>query len=157
MKTIRQIAEEIGVSKQAIFYRIKKPPLSTALQPFTSKLDGVLVVSFDGETLIKQAFSRYNGVKESSKIDDKNDQPYDTLFAIFQRELDAKNDQIREKDEQLKAKDKQLENLTSALEHTTESLHAAQALHAGTIQKQLTDGVSPTELDVPKKWWHFWK
>ena len=139
-KTIKQIADEIGVSKQAIFYRIKKPPLSNALQPFTSKLDGVLTVSFDGEMLIKSAFNHNEDVKTPSSFDAKENQSFDALYTMFQRELDAKNEQLREKDEQLKARDRQLENLTAALEHTTESLHAAQALHAGTIQRQLTDG-----------------
>lgn len=32
MKTIREIADEIGVSKQAVFKKIKRDPLSTSLQ-----------------------------------------------------------------------------------------------------------------------------
>jgi len=151
MKTIRQIADEIGVSKQAIFYRIKKSPLSNTLQPFTSKLDGVLMVSFDGEVLIKQAFSRHDGVKEPSKLDVKNGASFDALFTMLQCELDAKNEQLRIKDGQLEAKDRQLESLTIALENTTASLHAAQALHAGTMQKQIADGEPPIEAEVVKK------
>ena len=151
MKTIKQIADEIGVSKQAVFYRIKKPPLSNTLQPFISKLDGALTVSFDGENLIKQAFYRREGVKEPSKINVKGDEQFDALFTLLQRELDAKNEQLRIKDEQLEAKDRQLENLTLALENTTASLHAAQALHAGTMQKQITDGELPVESEVVKK------
>lgn len=57
MKTIRQIADEIGVSKQAVFKKIKREPLSTSLQGFTATVDGRLMVSVDGEKLIKQAFS----------------------------------------------------------------------------------------------------
>ena len=133
MKTIRQIAEEIGVTKQAVFYRIKKPPLSNALQPFTSKLDGVLMVSLDGENLIKQAFTHREDVRESQSITDNQSKQVDALISMLQIELEAKN-------EQLAAKDEQIDKLTAALEHTTASLHAAQALHAGTMQKQLTDG-----------------
>ena len=50
MKTIKQLADEIGVSKQAIFYRIKKPPLSNDLAPFISNADGSLLVSIEGAT-----------------------------------------------------------------------------------------------------------
>ena len=57
MKTIRQIADEIGVSKQAVFKKIKREPLSTSLQGFTATVDGRLMVEVDGEKLIKQAFS----------------------------------------------------------------------------------------------------
>ncbi len=58
MKTIRQIADEIGVSKQAVFKKIKREPLSTSLQGLTATVDGKLrMVEVDGEKLIKQAFS----------------------------------------------------------------------------------------------------
>ena len=56
MKTVRQIAEEIGVSKQAVFKKIKREPLSTGLRGLTSTVDGRLMVSVDGENLIKSAF-----------------------------------------------------------------------------------------------------
>ena len=47
---------------------------------------------------------------------------------MLQRELGVKNEQIDE--------------LTTALSETSKALHAAQALHAGTMQKQLlTDGL----------------
>lgn len=58
MKTIREIADEIGVSKQAVFKKIKREPLSTSLRGLTSTVDGRLTVSVDGEKLIKQAFSQ---------------------------------------------------------------------------------------------------
>ena len=43
MKTIRQIADEIGVSKQAVFKKIKREPLSTSLQGLTATVDGRLI------------------------------------------------------------------------------------------------------------------
>ena len=46
MKTIRQIADEIGVSKQAVFKKIKHEPLSTSLQGLTATVDGRLMVWF---------------------------------------------------------------------------------------------------------------
>ena len=55
MKTIRQIADEIGVSKQAVFKKMKREPLSTSLRGLTSTVDGRLMVEVDGEKLIKQA------------------------------------------------------------------------------------------------------
>jgi len=73
MKTIRQIAEEIGVSRQAVYYRIKKPPLSHAMQSLVSKERTGLTVSFDGEKLIKQAFNKSVAVKELSKETDSFD------------------------------------------------------------------------------------
>ena len=56
IKTIREIADEIGVSKQAVFKKINRQPLSTELMGLISTVDGRLMVSVDGERLIKQAF-----------------------------------------------------------------------------------------------------
>lgn len=56
IKTIREIADEIGVSKQAVFKKINRQPLSTELMGLTATVDGRLMVSVDGEMLIKRAF-----------------------------------------------------------------------------------------------------
>lgn len=39
-KTIKEIAEGIGVSKQAVFKKMKREPLSTGLQGLTTTVDG---------------------------------------------------------------------------------------------------------------------
>lgn len=39
-KTTKEIAEEIGVSKQAVFKKMKREPLSTGLQGLTTTVDG---------------------------------------------------------------------------------------------------------------------
>jgi len=49
---------------------------------------------------------------------------------MLQSELDSKNKLIDEQQQTIR-------ELTAALENTTASLHAAQSLHAGTMQKQL--------------------
>jgi len=135
MKTIKQIADELGVSKQAVFYRIKKPPLSNTLQPFISKLDGILTVSLDGEVFIKQAFALHEASKEPPKLDDKGDRHFDAIIAMLQSELDAKN-------EQLAAKDRQLEAAQAAL-------RTEQMLHANTKGIPLIGGEDPARPDAP--------
>ena len=101
MKTIRQIADEIGVSKQAVFKKIKREPLSTSLQGFTATVDGRLMVSVDGEKLIKQAFSGgevsttdnqlppTESDEKTVEVDGQN-----ALYEILKMELQAKNEQI---------------------------------------------------------------
>ena len=74
IKTIREIAEEIGVSKQAVFKKINRQPLSTELMGLTSTVDGRLMVSVDGEKLIKQAFCAEN-VGDSRQPSTINRQP----------------------------------------------------------------------------------
>jgi hypothetical protein len=55
-KTIKQIADELGVSKQAVHQKRKAPALSTTLRPLTSTVGGVVYIAVDGEKLIKSAF-----------------------------------------------------------------------------------------------------
>lgn len=166
-KTIKEIAEEIGVSKQAVFKKIKQEPLSTEIEKFISTVDGKKLVSVDGENLIKQAFYRKQkkvdvnfDVKDGGKrfaVDDNaenivdgipsaNQERENTLATAFQTAINALTSQLEEKDRQLAEKDKQLERQTKTIEELATSLavaqhtaQAAQALHAGTLQRQIED------------------
>ena len=136
MKTIRQIADEIGISKQAIYNKIKKEPLSSALQPFISTLDRTLQVDVDGEKLIKSAFNKESQSTQSSK-------PVDGISQQFIQSLQA---QIETLTKQLDVKDEQILKLTDINKHLSESISTDRKNElAGTIidgQKQFTDSKS---------------
>ena len=166
-KTIKEIAEELGVSKQAVFKKIKQVPLSTEIEKFISTVDGKKLVSVDGEILIKQAFQRKQKRKQKTvdvNVDAKDDgkkftvgdmvdgipsksqEQENTLAAAFQTAIDALTRQLEEKDRQLAEEDKLLEWQTKTIEELATSLavaqhtaQAAQALHAGTLQRQIED------------------
>jgi transcriptional regulator with XRE-family HTH domain len=138
-KTIKQLADEIGVSKQAVHQKRKNKELAISLQPFTTIVDGVVYISTDGQKLIKQAFLK----NECKQIDVNETSLVDTLVYTLQ--------------EQLKQKDKQIENLqeenkrlVSALENTTLSLQASQTLHAKDIQL-LSSGEASSEQTKKRK------
>ena len=187
-KTIKEIAEEIGVSKQAVFKKIKQVPLSTEIEKFISTVDGKKLVSVDGENLIKQAFQRKQktaNVNVDAKDDGKmftvggnagntvdgipfaSQERENTLVATFQTAIDALASQLEAKDQQLAAKDRQLEEKDKQLERQTKTIEelatslavaqhtaqAAQALHAGTIQRQIEDVpiIQAEELKVVKE------
>ena len=70
----------------------------------------------------------------------------DNQIQMLQNQLISKDGQIAEKDEQIKllqqqliAKDNQIGQITAAMESMATALTAEQALHAGTIRKQLTE------------------
>ena len=187
-KTIKEIAEELGVSKQAVFKKIKQVPLSTEIEKFISTVDGKKLVSVDGENLIKQAFQRKQktaNVNVDAKDDGKmftvgsnagntvygipfaSQERENTLVATFQTAIDALASQLEAKDQQLAAKDRQLEEKDKQLERQTKTIEelatslavaqhtaqAAQALHAGTIQRQIEDVpiIQAEELKVVKE------
>lgn len=131
MKTIKEIADALGVDKQRVYRYIKKHRISEAHQEA-----GVMWYDEVAETLIIQHFSEIGAQGEAHHEAHQTVSPdavIDTVIAMLQAELDAKNRLIS-------TQQQNISELTAALENTTASLHAAQALHAGTMQKQLSDG-----------------
>ena len=63
----------------------------------------------------------------------------DKQNAILQKQLSILNRQLEIKDQQIQILQEQIGQLTAAMESMATALTAAQALHAGTIQKQLTE------------------
>ena len=134
-KTVSEIAREIGISRQALYKRIKAEPLSTELQPFTSRVDGILYISADGEERIVSACSsssRVQGrVNRADNVDCKPDNQVgiqESLISQMSAEIDFLKKQIDVKDKQLGDKDKQIEQLS-------ESLRASQMLQAGLVHQ----------------------
>lgn len=150
MKTIRQIADEIGVSKQAVFKKIKREPLSTSLQGLTTTVDGRLMVEVDGEKLIKQAFSEITpsttdnqltgAVDGASTKNEGKTVVVDGVISVLQATIDTLQGQLEVKDRQIEQQAQTITRLTDALAAAQQTAAAAQALHAGTIQQQLLTG-----------------
>ena len=172
MKTIRQIADEIGVSKQAVFKKIKREPLSTSLQGLTATVDGRLMVEVDGEKLIKQAFSENTPSTTDNQLpgavdglvdapSTKNEEKtvvVDGVISVLQATIDTLQGQLEVKDRQIEQQAQTITRLTDALAAAQQTAAAAQVLHAGTIQQQLLSGEDGTdqqsqEPKQPKPWW----
>ena len=132
MKTIRQIADEIGVSKQAVYKRYKGK-LHTVCAPYAHTVQGVLYLSEQAETLIKQDFLQNdcsNGAHTESPIGAVSEQLKEAdVVSVLQATIDTLQ-------EQLEVKDQQIEKLTEALLAAQMTAAAAQAHHAGMIQQQ---------------------
>lgn len=157
MKTIREIADEIGVSKQAVFKKIKREPLSTSLQGLTSIVDGRLTVSVDGERLIKQAFSAGTPSTNHQSVGGQVDGPVDGMIAVLQATIDTLQGQLEVKDRQIEQQAQTITRLSDALVAVQQTAAAAQALHAGTIQQQLLSGEARADqqgqkLEQKQKW-----
>ena len=155
MKTIRQIADEIGVSKQAVYKRYKGK-LHTVCAPYAHTEQEVLYLSEQAETIIKQDFlkdDRSNGAHTDTHTERSigavpEQSQEDSVVAVLQATIDTLQGQ-------LEVKDRQIEKLTEALVAAQKTAAAAQALHAGTIQQQLTAGELEPKLEdqSEKKGW----
>ena len=149
MKTIRQIADEIGVSKQAVYKRYKGK-LHTVCAPYAHTEQGVLYLSEQAETLIKQDFlkdDRSNGAHTDTHTDTHTERSIGAVpeqsqeagvVAVLQATIDTLQGQLEVKDRQIEQQAQTITRLTDALAAAQQTAAAAQALHAGTIQQTMT-------------------
>ena len=144
MKTIRQIADEIGVSKQAVYKRYKGK-LYTVCAPYAHTEQGTLYIEEQGETLIKQDFLQdncSNGAHTDTHTERSNGAPLeytenDKLITVLQATIDTLHGQLTVKDKQIEELNARLAESNAALVAAQQTAQAAQALHAGTLQQQL--------------------
>ena len=155
MKTIRQIADEIGVSKQAVYKRYKGK-LHTVCAPYAHTEQGVLYLSEQAETLIKQDFlkdDRSNGAHTERSIGAVPEQSQEAgVVAGLQATIDMLQGQLAVKDRQIEELNARLAEVSSALLAAQQTAATAQALHAGTIKQQLSDGSGADQEERKQSW-----
>lgn len=164
MKTIKQIADEIGVTKQAIQKRLTREPLCTSLSPYISTDNGTKYIAEIGESLIKQAFAKnepttasidvagnYTRVGVDASVDiptDVHSDVYSDIIKILQENLNIVQKQIE-------VKDKQIEELTETVRLQAESINAdrknelAETLIDG--KNMLTSGDNADDDELKQK------
>ena len=166
-RTIKQLADELGVSKTTI----SKAVLVLGFNGKLHKVGNRYMLSEMQISQIKSKISQFSQTDEEKKTqisptlqtdEEKKTQISPTLqtdeeekmqisllkqqnailqqqLSVLSKQLSVKDEQIKLLQEQLIAKDEQIGQITSAMESMATALAAEQALHAGTIQKQLTE------------------
>ena len=134
MKTVKEIALEIGVSPQTIRNTIRELGLDSVLPLYGKGCAVGFAVDERAENLIKSRLEEGFTAKSTAKRTAKNCAvDFAVDFAVdIQKELDEKNRQIERLQEENK-------RLISALEAVTENLKGAQLLHAKTLSARLED------------------
>ena len=171
--TIKQLANELGVCKQTVNNAI----LQLNLQDTLHKVGNKYLLS---ETQILQIKSQIKTPKtskstKSTNENEDNEEKTQETTAFFEKStkmpkstnekekstisfLELQNEILREqlviKDNQIRLLQEQIGQITNAMENLTTALNAEQALHAGTIQKQLTEHSvvdEPSDVEQPKQ------
>ncbi|MBJ7681012.1 HTH domain-containing protein [Weissella confusa] len=78
LKTIRELADELGVSKQAIWQKIKRDA-SIDLRQFTSTKGNTVYVDVYGQKAIKEMFSNHSSTRHRQQKDDVDDNKKDAV------------------------------------------------------------------------------
>ena len=172
LKTIKEIADEIGVSKQAVWQKIKKES-SIDLRQFTSKKGNTVYVDVDGQKAIKSAFfNKTSTTKRQQKlfVDDNvnnsvDGNPEGNEEILFLRnlvsELQSEKKELHkllDQQQHLALQDKKL------LEEYKEEIKELKSLMVP-VRKDDKDPMVQKSKDIDntkeelhtknKKWWHF--
>ena len=158
-KTIKEIADELGVSKTAVSKQIANLGLRSSLR----KNGNQFAIENQQEKLIKMAFQKKRQqeiVTENSVSDEQSQTESQTANAnqsqtanhgVLQTTVDTLQAQLAVKDVQIRELNARLAECSTALLAAQETARAAQALHAGTIQQQLSDGEDRVAASVPEE------
>ena len=164
-KTIRQIADEIGVTRQAIYKKFKlHSAIANNIKAYSFTVDRVKYYTTEGEKIIKSLFTNnYDVPQETADVSTeqftpdnlttaKVDRLTHQLTVLFSAQLTTKDKQLEEKDRQLAEKDKQIALLMEQTNNLTQALQAAQALAAADKQQLLLQaGKQNEQLDNTQK------
>lgn len=149
-KTIKEIADELGVSKTAVSKQIANLGLRSGLR----KNGNQFAIENQQEKLIKMAFrkNKQREIAGENLVSDEQSQTTNAnqsqtenhevcdLVCVLQTTVDTLQEQLSVKDQQIRELNARLAECSTALLAAQETARAAQALHAGTIQQQLSDG-----------------
>lgn len=145
-KSIKQLADEIGVSKTAINKRIDKLGCRNQLSKIANQW-------FIPEDIVNTIIDSYSTDNQSAT----NQQPIgnqvsDEVVALI-KQLEVKDKQLEAKDKQLEAKDKQIEAMAKQIETISKVTEQAQYLVAmnSRMLEALEDKQQKVVDEEPKK------
>lgn len=157
--TVAEFAKKVGVSRATLYRKIEKN-----LASFCIVKNGKTLVSekafklfeFSNDTNNTKCDTVTHGINETNMINILCSQLHEKSVQIaeFNEQLKAKDCQLNEKDNQILRKDEQIEKLQEQISELTKAFREAQALHAGTMQRELSDVSTASNKH---RWWKFWQ
>lgn len=168
LKTIRELADELGVSKQAIWQKIKRDA-SIDLRQFTSTKGNTVYVNVDGQKIIKSMFKNDSSTKERQHKDDVDDNEKDDVdtqnevkfLRNLVSEIQSEKKELHkllDQQQRLALQDKKLlEEYKSEIKEL-KSLTMSKRGSEGDDFIQKENAVENRVKEAQnKKWWHFGK
>lgn len=146
LKTISQLALEIGCTPQAIYTKIK--PLQSELKPHRVKQGNCMLYTIEGQKIIKSTFSNtLNDFKTEFKMFESELESLRTEnneLKLEIAELKGKNETLNQLIESFKVSQSEVESLLNTIDKLTTVLQAAQALHGMEKKQQIIEADAET-------------
>ena len=124
LKTIKELADELGVSKQTIRNKIDKDFREKFVQTIKIKGNNTLVINNAGYSLLKKTLQNDTAQTAKALQNDtaqtaktlQNDTAQTKLICFLEEQLDKKEQQLSVKDKQLENKDTQISQMQNLLD-----------------------------------------
>ncbi|WP_436676990.1 RepB-like protein [Lactiplantibacillus plantarum] len=170
-KTIRELADELGVSKQAIWQKIKRDA-SIDLRQFTSTKGNTVYVDVDGQKAIKAMFSNDSSTRYRQQKDDVDDNKKDAVdgqdevkfLRNLVSEIQSEKKELHkllDQQQRLALQDKQLLEEYKVeikdLKALTMAPHDDGEKEVTSDKQPEPENSTPESQPKPKKWWRFGK
>ena len=174
--TIKQLANELGVCKQTVNNAILQLNLQDTLHkvgnkyllsetqilqiksqiktPKTSKSTKSTNENKDDEEKTQETTAFFEKSTKTPKTSKSTNEKEKTTISFLELQNEILREQLVIKDNQIRLLQEQIGQLTNAMENLTTALNAEQALHAGTIQRQLSEHSvmdQPSDVEQPKQ------
>lgn len=168
LKTIKEIADEIGVSKQAVWQKIKRDS-SINLRQFTSKKGNTVYINIDGQKAIKSMFldksstekrQHKDGVDDNEKehVDDKGEVKFLRDLVLELQSEKKELHKLLDQQQRLALQDKKL---LDEYKSEIKNLKAVTAHPRNEIPPVSENPVVEDSVKQPqnrqKRWWRFYK
>ena len=133
LKSISQIAINLGVSRQAVYSKLKSAELAKAVKPLSVKQGNTTLYTLQAQELIKQAFSVFTVNQESSNSQAEIDNLTNKLtenkkqLDIALHDIEVKNHELQQKEQTIKELTERLtilDNLVTELKSDKTKLNA---------------------------------
>ncbi|MFF6275921.1 DUF536 domain-containing protein [Enterococcus faecium] len=171
-KTIKELAEELGVSKTAINKKVSDENRKL----WFSKIGNKFVINETGQKAIKSMFFTENENSNQQLVGEKtktenhknaNQVPELEVLSLLEQQLNQKDMQLQEKDEQIKQMQKLLDQQQQLTLQANQQIEKLQEQLQLTYTEESSENKSTTlseetesiekQSKAEKKWWQFWQ
>ena len=171
-KTIKELAEELGVSKTAINKKVSDENRKL----WFSKIGNKFVINETGQKAIKSMFFNENENSNQQLVGEKtktenhknaNQVPELEVLSLLEQQLNQKDMQLQAKDEQIKQMQKLLDHQQQLTLQANQQIEKLQEQLQLTYTEESSENKSTTlseetesiekQSKAEKKWWQFWQ
>lgn len=117
MKTIQELADELGITYDALRKQLQREPMRSWMEPFLVTKGTTKLITAEGERVIRWQYPEKDPqIKELEELVMEKENQVKELLAMLRQELEGKNARIRKLEEELAAEQEKNKALLSIQE-----------------------------------------